>query len=53
MPEGRTNLKPSEEDFWHAAGVYDDARAGGKATSTVAPGEATCGEPFDTARVNE
>lgn len=42
VPEGRTNLKPSEEDFWHAAGVYDDAKTSGKTTSTIAPGEAAC-----------
>ncbi|CBN74135.1 hypothetical protein Esi_0013_0034 [Ectocarpus siliculosus] len=27
VPEGRTNLKPSEEDFWHKAGVYDYSEA--------------------------
>lgn len=47
VPEGRSNLKPSEEDFWHAAGAYDDVKASGKTASTVAPGEAACGEALD------
>lgn len=42
VPEGRSNLKPSEEEFWHAAGVYDSQPA--TSDAAVAPGEAMCGE---------
>lgn len=49
VPEGRSNLKRSEEDFWHAAGAYDYSTPS-RAKSSVAPGEAECGEPGDTPR---
>eukprot|EP00904_Undaria_pinnatifida_P002010 jgi/Undpi1/1180/HiC_scaffold_10.g04642.m1 len=43
VPEGRRNLKPSEEDFWHAAGVYDDVMTpAGRTSLSVASGEAAC-----------
>lgn len=45
VPEGRTNLKPSEEDFWHKAGVYDYSEASSaRSTSEVATREPACGE---------
>ena len=50
VPEGRSKPKPSEEEFWHAAGVYDSTsgRQNTQNTSStnnnVAPGEAACGE---------
>ncbi|CAM9909047.1 unnamed protein product [Ascophyllum nodosum] len=48
VPEGRSKPKPSEEEFWHAAGVYDSTsgRQNTQNTSStnnnVAPGEAAC-----------
>lgn len=44
VPEGRRNMKPSEEDFWHEAGVYDHSSALARPSSTIAPGEPACGE---------
>lgn len=46
VPEGRTNLKPSEEDFWHEAGVYDyssDASTR-RPSPEVASRQPACGE---------
>ncbi|CAM9298251.1 unnamed protein product, partial [Sphacelaria rigidula] len=44
VPEGRQNLKPSEEEFWHDAGVYDNASTAKRASSssTILAGEASC-----------
>lgn len=45
VPEGRTNLKPSEEEFWHKAGVYDySSNASVKSNPEVASREPSCGE---------
>lgn len=51
VPEGRSKPKPSDEEFWHAAGVYNSQEASHNravSTKTIAPGEAACGEkqPF-------
>ncbi|CAM9186131.1 unnamed protein product [Ectocarpus sp. 8 AP-2014] len=43
VPEGRTNLKPSEEDFWHKAGVYDYSEASSaRSRPEVATREPAC-----------
>ncbi|CAN0522122.1 unnamed protein product [Ectocarpus sp. 12 AP-2014] len=43
VPEGRTNLKPSEEDFWHKAGVYDFSEASpARSSPEVATREPAC-----------
>ncbi|CAB1109190.1 unnamed protein product [Ectocarpus sp. CCAP 1310/34] len=41
VPEGRTNLKPSEEDFWHKAGVYDYSEAS-SSSPEIATREPAC-----------
>lgn len=47
VPEGRTNVKPSEEDFWHKAGVYDYSNTASSTNSAVGGRLAACGEPSD------
>ncbi|CAM9972667.1 unnamed protein product [Pylaiella littoralis] len=43
VPEGRTNLKPSEEEFWHKAGVYDySSNASVTSNPEVASREPSC-----------
>lgn len=44
VPEGRRNLKPSEEDFWHEAGVYDYSEASSTTSPEVSTREPACGE---------
>lgn len=48
VPEGRTNLKPSEEDFWHKAGVYDYSGDASTRSSNpeVTSREPSCGEHY-------